>query len=425
LSTLSGWLPRRGATAARGRTASNYRRTVRSPIRCQPPVYSPISWGAARRAAMQGLGWRDDPCPRVERLVRALYRAQETVLLGSGTQALELAIRVATRVAGEQCAVALPAFSCYDVATAAVGARMRIALYDVDPGTLGPDLDSLAAALASGARIVVAAPLWGTPVDWGAVERCAAPFGAVVIEDAAQGHGAEWRGLPVGSFGALSVLSFGRGKGWTGARGGALLVRRFPLDTAVAPPRATRLSSELRVVCSAVAQCLFGRPAVYGLPAAIPWLHLGETRYRDPVALQTMTRAAASLLERTLPLATREAAVRKQNAAALLASIPPSSRARPVTSPLGGRSGFLRLPLRLPGGLAGFSDPRTALRLGVAPGYPATLATLRAVRERLTGRHGPWPGAQDLVRELVTLPTHSLVGTEERQTLLRVLEQYR
>src|SRR5439155_1648540 len=51
LSTLSGWLPRRGATAARGRTASNYRRTVRSPIRCQPPVYSPISWDAARRAA--------------------------------------------------------------------------------------------------------------------------------------------------------------------------------------------------------------------------------------------------------------------------------------------------------------------------------------------------------------------------------------
>jgi len=163
---------------------------------------------------------------------------------------------------------------------------------------------------------------------------------------------------------------------------------------------------------------------VYGLPAAIPWLHLGETRYRDPVAPRSMSRAAASLLERTLPLATREAAIRKQNAAALLAHIPPASPARPIAPPAGGRSGFLRLPLRLPRGLAGFSDPRAAFCLGVAPGYPATLATLAPVRERLTLPAGPWPGAEDLVRELVTFPTHSLVRAVERHALLRLLEQY-
>jgi len=425
LSTLSGWLPRRRAVPGRDGTPSkDYRPIVHGPLRRQPPVYSPLTWDATRRAALQGLGWRDDPRPRVERLVRALYRAQEAVLLGSGTQALELAIRVAVRVAGGQGAVALPAYSCYDVATAAVGADALIALYDVDPGTLGPDLDSLAAALAAGARVVVVAPLWGTPIDWGALERCTAPFGAVVIEDAAQGHGAEWHGLPVGSFGTLSVLSFGRGKGWTGARGGALLVRRFPWDTALATVGTPGLRSELGVACSAVAQCLLGRPAVYGLPAAIPWLGLGETRYRDPVAPRSMSRAAASLLERTLPLATREAAIRKQNAAALLAHIPPASRARPIAPPAGGRSGFLRLPLRLPRGLAGCSDPRAALRLGVAPGYPATLATLAPVRERLTGPDGSWPGAEDLVRELVTLPTHSLIGAVERQAMLRLLERY-
>jgi len=425
LSTLSGWLPRPRTAAGRDRTASKHDLpTVRGALRCQPPVYSPLTWDATRRAAMQGLGLRDDPRPRVERLVRALYRAQEAVLLGSGTQALELAIRVAVRVAGGSGAVALPAFSCYDVATAAVGAGVRIALYDLDPGTLGPDLDSLAAALVAGTRVVVVAPLWGMPIDWGAIERCAARFGAVVIEDAAQGHGAEWHGLPVGSFGTLSVLSFGRGKGWTGAQGGGLLVRRFPFDTAFTTAEAPGLRSELGVACSAVAQCLLGRPEVYRLPAAIPWLHLGETRYRNPVAPRSMSRAAASLLERTLPLATREAAIRKQNAAALLAHIPPASRARPIAPPASGRPGFLRLPLRLPRGLAGFSDPRAAFCLGVAPGYPATLATLAPVRERLTLPAGPWPGAEDLVRELVTFPTHSLVRAVERHALLRLLEQY-
>jgi len=343
------------------------------------------------------------------------------VLLGSGTQALELAIRIASRVVGEPSVVALPAFSCYDVATAAVGAGVGIALYDVDPWTLAPDLDSMTATLAEGARVIVVAPLFGVPVDWDAIEQCLTGFGALAIEDAAQGHGALWRGAPVGSAGALSVLSFGRGKGWTGGRGGALLIRRFPLEGGVGG-RAAGPFGELAALGTAVAQCVLGRPAAYRLPAALPWLHLGETRFHAPTALRRMTRAAAALLERTLPLATQEAAVRRVNAEAMLARLAPDSPARAVTPPRAGTPGFLRLPLRVPGGLAGFAEPARARRLGVMPGYPTTLAALGAVRERLTRPHGRWPGAEELVRDLVTLPTHSLVSPAERDELVRLLE---
>src|SRR5439155_19022642 len=174
---------------------------------------SPLTLDAAWRAAARGLGLGDDPRPRVRALVRALYRGHDAVLTASGTQALELAIRAAAAATGESCAVALPAYSCYDVAAAAVGAGVRMALYDVDPATLAPDLDSLTATLAAGAQVVVVAPLYGMPVDWDAIEQRVAPFGAIPIEDAAQGHGAEWRGARLGSGGRLSVLSFGRGKG--------------------------------------------------------------------------------------------------------------------------------------------------------------------------------------------------------------------
>src|SRR5207247_11224127 len=112
-----------------------------------------------------------------------------------------------------------------DVATAAVAVNARIALYDGHPATLAPDLASLTATLAEGARIVVVAPLYGMPVDWDAVEQCVAEFGALAIEDAAQGHGACWRGRPLGGLARPSVLSFSRGRGWTAGRGGALLVR--------------------------------------------------------------------------------------------------------------------------------------------------------------------------------------------------------
>jgi len=388
----------------------------------QLPAYSPLTWRAAWRGAARGLSRRDDPRPRVRRLIRALYRGEHALLVGSGTQALELAIRAAA--AGGPCVVALPAYSCYDVAAAAVGAGVRIALYDVDPATLAPDLDSVTATLAEGARIVVVAPLCGVPVDWEAIEHCVAGFGALAVEDAAQGHGAEWRGAPLGSLGRLSVLSFGRGKGWTAGRGGALVTRGglHTPDGAYVAPAGTGV--ELAITAAALVQWALGRPGRYGLAAAIPGLHLGETRYRDPEAPRAMSRAAACLLERTLPLAAREASVRRANAAALLASVPAGVRVRAVTAPRDGTPGFLRLPLRLSRGIAGFADARLALRCGVAPGYPTTLAALAPVREGMTRAPGRWPGAEDLARQLVTLPTHSLVSDGERDALVRLLESY-
>jgi dTDP-4-amino-4,6-dideoxygalactose transaminase len=261
-------------------------------------------------------------------------------------------------------------------------------------------------------------------VDWEAIEHCVAGFGALAVEDAAQGHGAEWRGAPLGSLGRLSVLSFGRGKGWTAGRGGAL-VTRGGLQT----PDGARVASagtgvELAITAAALVQWALGRPGRYRLAAAIPWLHLGETRYRDPEAPRAISRAAACLLERTLPLAAREASIRRANAEALLASLPAGVRVLSVTAPRDGTPGWLRLPLRLSRGMAGFSEARLALRCGVTPGYPTTLAELAPVRERMTRVRGRWPGAEDLARQLVTLPTHSLVSAGERGALVRLLEGY-
>ena len=97
---------------------------------------------------------------------------------------------------------------------------------------------------------------------------------------------------------------------------------------------------------------------------------------------------------------------------------------RLIAAPRDGTPGFLRLPLRLSRGVAGFVDAKLALRLGVMPGYPATLVALAPVRERLARPAGRWPGAEDLVRQLVTLPTHSWVSTADREKILRLLERY-
>jgi dTDP-4-amino-4,6-dideoxygalactose transaminase len=394
-------------------------------------VYSPLSFDALRDAVTDAL--LDDARPRLAKDLCAMYGADEALLVDSGTHALELALLLATRITRGPHIVALPAYSCFDVATAAVGAGARIMLYDIDPDTLAPDMTSFEATMSSGANVAVVAPLAGVPVDWNAIEACASRHGAMVIEDAAQGFGASFRGTSLGALGRLSVLSFGRGKGWTGGVGGALLARGGVLEMLgdghmFVPGHSPALDGLLR----AAVQWVAGRPSMYALPASLPWLHLGETRYQEPIPIRDMPRVAAGLLEGSLQLALDEAGVRRATAATYLRALACVDRmkfARRVRFVRPAREsvpGYLRLPVRLSHGIAGMPDVERAEWLGVARGYPSTLGELRAVRRRLHTIRGAdrWPGAEDLVRELVTLPTHSYVARNDRHELTRLVREY-
>jgi dTDP-4-amino-4,6-dideoxygalactose transaminase len=391
--------------------------------RHQLPAHSPLPGGLLLPALRHLVHAAADPRPRLAALLCQTHGADQALLLASGTQCLAVALRRAAAATGSA-AVALPAFTCFDVATAAVAADLRIALYDVDPVTLGPDLESLRRTLQAGVRIAVVAPLYGMPVDWDSVVDSTAATAPYLIEDAAQGHGATWAGRPLGSFGAAAVLSFARGKGWTGGSGGALLVRDRSGDGASLTSRGAGLAAEVAVFLRAAGQSWLSDPMWYGIPAGLPWLGLGETRYREPRPTRPMTRVAAELLLRSREPALREAETRRARARALNARNPAAEHSRPLRPPAGGTPGALRLPLRLSRGMAGFPDQRLARRLGVAAGYPSTLAELPAVRRRLLPGQHRWVGADALVRELVTLPMHSLVEPGDTEALVGLLRTY-
>ncbi|MGH7734000.1 MAG: DegT/DnrJ/EryC1/StrS family aminotransferase, partial [Gemmatimonadales bacterium] len=233
-------------------------------MRRQPPVHSPLNAGSILDSARVVGGWGPDPRAGLGSFLRDRYQAAAATLLGSGTQALQLSIHLASRRVGGHPTVALPAYTCFDVAAAAVGAGVSLTLYDVDPANLAPDLDSLRRAFDEGARIVVIAPLYGVPVDWDAIAACAAAAGAFLIEDAAQGHAASWRGRPLGTLAALSILSFGRGKGWTGGRGGAVLARGGVHSSGDPPAEGPGLWNETVTLAGAAAHCALGRPSLFG-----------------------------------------------------------------------------------------------------------------------------------------------------------------
>jgi len=86
------------------------------------------------------------------------------------------------------------------------GARPVFA--DVDPMTYTIDPEEIVARITSRTRAIVAVHLHGLPADMDAVIALAERYGLVVIEDAAQAHGATYRGRKVGGIGDMGCFSF-------------------------------------------------------------------------------------------------------------------------------------------------------------------------------------------------------------------------
>lgn len=384
--------------------------------RRQLPAYSPLPLRAVIAGAAGLVSGAGPARVAVMASLADAFGASDLILTDSGTGALTLAIR-ACLAETPGAPVAMPAYSCYDLATAADGAVAPVVLYDLDVATLAPDLESLKRALTRGARIVVLAHLYGIPVDPEPIRAAVAEAGGWLIEDAAQGAGASLRGRPLGSFGDLTVLSFGRGKGNTAGRGGALLARDARALRLLSRARADldRPARGVKEIAQLKAQWLLGRPTLYGIPASLPFLHLGETVYHPPTRHREMSAVAASTLAVTWPLGEREAVTRRSNAARLLTGH--GVELTPLCIPSGCEPGYLRLPLVASPGARAAAASDEARRLGIMPGYPQALCDLDGFRSRVLSPDDAFPGARVLAERLVTLPTHSLL---EEADLLRI-----
>jgi dTDP-4-amino-4,6-dideoxygalactose transaminase len=383
-----------------------------------PPVYSPVTLGALL-AGWRSVFARGGAGSELFTDLSRHYGARAILPTDSGTSALALALRLVTALRPGPALAALPAWSCYDLATAAEAADIGVLLYDLDPATLGPDWSSLGRALAAGATAVVAVHPYGLLVDLPEIQRRAAEAGAIVIEDAAQAVGASLAGRPAGAVGALGVLSFGRGKGFTGGAGGALLLNpsapadlELPLETSLAPSGRGE-GAMLRLLT----QWLLGRPGLYAIPAALPFLKLGQTVYRAPTPAGRLSPASAAVLPRTWPLQLPEAEGRRRNAARLAQAVRLTKAGVVPAGWEGGSPGWLRLPLVASDWVRRAAEAAHARRLGVWPGYPRLLLDLPGFGARVRYAGDSFPGAQVLAERLVTLPTHRLLNSGDLSRL--------
>lgn len=134
----------------------------------------------------------------------------ECIALNSGTSALHLALLAAGVGPGDE-VITVP-FTFVASVAAVLYAGAKPVLVDIDPRSFTLDPAAIEKAITPHTKAILPVHLYGQPADMDPILEIARRHGLVVIEDAAQAHGAKYKGKPVGSLGDMACFSFYPGK---------------------------------------------------------------------------------------------------------------------------------------------------------------------------------------------------------------------
>nr|WP_205708919.1 DegT/DnrJ/EryC1/StrS family aminotransferase [Kineococcus siccus] len=155
-----------------------------------------------------------------EEFCAQVVRGRRGVAVNSGTSALHVGLLALGVGPGDE--VVVPSFTFAATANAVRLCGAVPVFADVDPATFCLDPAAVEAALTPRTRAVVPVHLFGHPADMTRIGALAAGHGLRVLEDAAQAHGAAWRGVQVGALGDAGAFSFYPTKNMTSGEGGML-----------------------------------------------------------------------------------------------------------------------------------------------------------------------------------------------------------
>jgi dTDP-4-amino-4,6-dideoxygalactose transaminase len=151
-----------------------------------------------------------DEVTAFEREFAAYCGTSDAVGVNSGTSALHLALLAAGVGPGDE-VITVP-FTFVATAAAIVYAGARPVFVDIDPDTCNMAPAQIERAVTPRTKVIMPVHLYGHPADMDPILDLARRHGLTVIEDAAQAHGAEYKGRRCGSMGTLAAFSFYPGK---------------------------------------------------------------------------------------------------------------------------------------------------------------------------------------------------------------------
>ncbi len=150
------------------------------------------------------------------------FGAKRVLLTTSGTAALDMALLLCGLQPGDE--VILPSYTFSSTANAAVLAGAKLVFVDIRPDTMNIDEKKIEAAVTERTRAIIVVHYAGVACEMDAIMVIARKHGLKVVEDAAQGVMATYKGRWLGTIGDFGCYSFHETKNYSMGEGGALVL---------------------------------------------------------------------------------------------------------------------------------------------------------------------------------------------------------
>jgi len=434
--------------------------------RTLPPAAAPI-YIRDIVSGLKGLFRGHRELNRFEVELKAYFDVKHCFLVSSGKAALTLILQALKDLYPNRDEVLIPAFTCYSVPSAIVRAGLKVKLCDIDPDTLDFDYTQLSKILSQAlsrrdarpqssvkqqaARnqqpvtsnrllAIIPAHLFGLPADIQRLREMVEDPQVVIIEDAAQTMGAEWKGKKLGTLGDIGFFSLGRGKALSAVEGGIILTDHGGISDRIRHQidevQEYKILEIITLIIKGLALTVFQHPTLFCLPKSLPFLKIGDTIYDPHFKIRKMSAFQAGLTNGWQQKVEKFKKIRRKNAkhwASLLEEKPirdyffekatvQKTHRTPITQ-------ATRLPdlLRFPVTIDDDGLRTRVLRksdqmgLGVIFTYPDSINRIPELKQNYAEQD--FPVAKELAVSLITLPAHPFVSEKDKAQISALVSE--
>ncbi|MEL0587527.1 MAG: DegT/DnrJ/EryC1/StrS family aminotransferase [Candidatus Thiodiazotropha sp. (ex. Lucinoma kazani)] len=392
-----------------------------------PPSGSPIK-------TKELLEWIKDSTLKIDRRhdlsskINNKFNVDISYLLSTGRGAMVLLLKSLRDLsnANHRNEVVVPAYTCYSVASSIIKAGLKIRICDIDPETLSYNIDQLKNIPYDNVLCILTANLYGLPNQLTEIEMLAEKHNVYLIDDAAQSINSKYKGRYAGTFGIAGIYSLDKGKNITSIDGGIIVTRCKELSNIIDERYKDLDSPTFRDNVITTVKILIYyfllNPYVYWLPANLPFLKLGETIYDDKYLIKKYSSMIAPIALLQLSRVDSITASRVGNGLWYDTNLFQNTIVKKITVLESALPAYLRYPIRVLDRNKRDLLVESYKKYGVTISYPNSLDNLDEIAEHVVGME-KCPVAEQVAKELITLPTHMFVKEEDRLMLCNTINE--